>query len=103
SVQVGMALYQKTSALVVWGELLFFISVLAVSALAVLYALFWLPLNLYRKTLASPEVRLRLWPTLAGIFLLANLAVASIPVTLSTHGPWGSIAITVFILSLGYG
>lgn len=104
AVQTGSELYIKTSAVLVWGELLFFVSVLVLSALAVLYALVWVPLNIYRKTLGSPSVSARLWPTLASLLLLANLVrIETISLDFEALRAWSSLSITLFVLTLGYG
>ncbi|WP_027329288.1 serine hydrolase domain-containing protein [Marinimicrobium agarilyticum] len=104
TVQVRTTLYKKTSALLVWGELLFFGSVFLLSALAIVYALFWVPLHLYRKTFRHPSVSLRFWPTLTSALLFATPAViASSSLDFTAFVAWSHLSVSLFVLTLGYG
>jgi len=104
ALQAGRDLYKKTSAMLVWGELLFFVSLFTLSALALIYALAWVPINAYRKTLRNPAVSARIWPTLASLLLLVSLArMMTIGQNLEALKAWSSLSITLFTLTLGYG
>lgn len=104
AVQVQTDLFQKTSAFSVWGELVFFVCVFLLSALALVYSSVWVPLNLYRKNFRSPAVSIRLWPTLASLALLATLArLVFLTMDFAKFTPWTNLSISLFAFTLAYG
>ncbi len=104
AVQVGTDLFQETSAMLVWGELLFFCSVFLLSALALVYALAWIPINLRHGSFRSTAVSIRLWPSIASLLLIAILVrILFVTMDFSVFAPWSSLSVTLFVLTLGYG
>lgn len=104
TVQVQTDLFQKTSAFSVWGELVFFVCVFLLSALALVYSLVWVPLNVSRKNFRSPAVSIRLWPTLASLALLAILArLVFLTMDFAKFMPWTNLSISLFAFTLAYG
>lgn len=71
AVQVESALYVPVSGINVWAKIIFIVTVLISSCGSLLFILFWLPLNLYRKSLTPQQLKSRLWPTLSGALFLA--------------------------------
>lgn len=103
-VQVSADLYQKTSAPLVWGEAVFMATVPLFSIGFLLYGLVWLPVNLYRKRTATPAFSVWLWPTIASAFFIAIVVrTMFMGVDFAAFGPWKSLSVTLFLLSLGYG
>src|SRR5690606_30592525 len=94
AVQVNTDLFTRTSAILVWGELLFFGSVFLLSALAIVYALVWVPLQLYRRSFRSATNSIRLWPTLASALLIATLVRMSfISMDFTEFVAWSNLSI----------
>lgn len=104
AVQVGTDLFQETSTMLVWGELLFFCSVFLLSAFAFVYALAWIPINLRRGSFRSAAVSIRLWPSIASLLLIAVLVrILIVNMDFSAFAPWSNLSVSLFVLTLSYG
>ncbi len=103
AVQVSTDLYQRTSTLWVWGQLATLGGTLLASALALLYALAWLPLALWRRRLGTPSAQLQLWPLLSCALLVSVTLLISFGTSEFTAMlAWTPLAITLFSLTLAY-
>lgn len=78
AIQVESVLYVPVSAISVWAKIIFIAMVVIASCGALLFALFWLPLNLYRKSLTPQQIKSRLWPTLNGALFIAFVLLSCI-------------------------
>ncbi len=70
---------------------------------SIVYGFFWVPLNIYRKTMTSPNALIRLWPLLSGVCLIA--LVTTIQMGSRNIVMLGTINLTsiiIFTLSLLY-
>lgn len=104
AVQVSTGLYQRTSGLWVWSQLLVLGGTLLFSVLALLYALVWFPLTLVRKRLTHPSAQLQAWPLLSCALLLAiALCLAFGTSDFTAMVPWTFVSVSLFVLTLAYG
>ncbi|KGJ95216.1 serine hydrolase domain-containing protein [Colwellia psychrerythraea] len=105
AIQLGMHLYVPVSKGWVWSKILLLIIVTILTSGTLLFALFWLPLNAYRKTLTSQQITSRLWPTLTSacfviyVFSLVLVDSAGNLVAISKISP---LSLTILALSLCY-
>lgn len=104
AVQVNTNLYQRTSGLWVWSQLVVMGGTLLVSVLALIYALVWLPLTLVRKRLGSPSAQLQIWPLLSCALLVGMALRASFGTSdFTAMVPWTVLSVSMFLLTLAYG
>lgn len=104
TVQIGSTLFQKVSGVKLWTEMLYWGCVVIFSLAAVLFALFWVPISLWRNTLLKGAARLSWWPTLSSLaFLCAALYPIFYPLDITQITPWSSPATILFSLTLAYG
>lgn len=73
TVQVAGNLYQKTSALNVFGLLALVMFTVLFSVIGLLYALCWVPYRYVKKQFHKPSTALLLWPTLSSLSLVLFL------------------------------
>ena len=105
AIQVKTGLYVAVSKVSVWSKILLLIIVTILTSGTLLFALFWLPLNAYRKTLTAQQISSRLWPSLTSvcfviyIFSLVLADSASNLVAISQISP---LSLTLLALSLCY-
>lgn len=103
-VQVGTDLYQRTSGAWVWGQLLVLGGTLLLSALALVYAIVWLPLTVVRKQFGSPSAQLQVWPLLSCTLLVAIIVIVSLGTSdFTAMLPWTLVSTSLFVLTLAYG
>jgi hypothetical protein len=70
-----------------------------------LFALFWLPVNAYRKTLTAQQITSRIWPSLISIFFVVyvfSLVLADSPDYLAEISTISPFSLTLLALSLCY-
>ncbi|MDO6421623.1 serine hydrolase domain-containing protein [Saccharophagus degradans] len=73
TVQVAGNLYQKTSALNVFGLLALVMFTVLFSVIGLLYALCWVPYRYVKKQFHKPSTALLIWPTLSSLSLVLFL------------------------------
>jgi len=103
AIQVEMDLYVSVSQMSVWSKILFITAVIMLTSGTLLFALFWLPLNFYRKTLTPQQITSRLWPSLTSVCFVAfivSLVLAN--ANLEAISQVSPLSLTIFSLSLCY-
>lgn len=105
AIQLGLHLYVAVSQVSVWSKILLLIIVITLTSGTLLFALFWLPLNVYRKTLTPQQITSRLWPSLTSVSLVAfiiSLVLANSNGNLEAISQISPLSLTIFALSLCY-
>lgn len=105
AIQVGADLYVAVSKLSVWSKILFIAAVIMLTSGTLLFALFWLPLNVYRKTLTPQQITSRLWPSLTSVcfvIYIFSLVLADSADYLEAISQISALSLTLFALSLFY-
>ncbi|MDQ2075928.1 serine hydrolase [Marinimicrobium sp. ABcell2] len=105
ALQIDSGLYVKTSPLLVWGQMGFLAALALFSAVAIIYALAWAPLSVYRKTFRSAPAQAKFWPTMTSLLLLAVIIRgATVDNTqLNALGHISALSLSMFVLTLAYG
>jgi len=105
SIQLGMHLYVPVSKAWVWSKIVLLAIVILLTSSTLLFALFWLPLNAYRKTLTPQQITSRLWPSLTSVcFVLYvfSLVLADSNGNLAAISQISPLSLTILALSLCY-
>lgn len=103
SVQIESTLYQRVSDGWVWAELLYWLLLALSSVLAVIMAVVWIPLRLFRKSLFQRSSLLPLCPALSSLtFLTGALYPLLNPLNITRITPWSLPATFLFGVTLAY-
>lgn len=103
AIQVENDLYVAVSKMGVWSKLLLIGSVIIITSGTLLFALFWLPLNFYRKTLTPQQITSRLWPSLTSACFVAFIfSLVFGDANLDAIIQVSPLSLTIFALSLCY-
>jgi hypothetical protein len=105
AIQLGLHLYVPVSKVWVWSKILLIITVIMLTSGTLLFALFLLPLNAYRKTLTPQQINSRIWPSLISVFFVVyvfSLVLADSPDYLESISQISAFSLTLFALSLFY-
>jgi len=105
AVQVDSDLYITVPKLKVWGKLLLLITVTILTFSTLLFLLFWLPLNTYRKTLSPQQITCRIWPSLTCaclVIFISSLLMSNSPANIEALSQVSPLSLTLFVLSLCY-
>ena len=105
TIQVGTDLYVEVSQLSVWSKILLIVIITILTIGTLLFALFWLPLNIYRKTLTHQQITCRLWPSLTSccfVIYILSLILANSADSLTSISQISTLSLTIFALSLCY-
>ena len=105
AIQIGRDLYVSVSQISVWSKILFIGVVILLTSGTLLFALFWLPLNMYRKTLTPQQITSRLWPSLTSVcfvIYIFSLVMADSNSYLDAVSQISPLSLTIFSLSLCY-
>ncbi len=102
-VQVGPQFLKPISNTEAWLKIGFVLVFFILLLCSIIYAIFWIPFNLYHKTFKETDTLVRLWPLLSGICLLIfiilfQLGIAN-PIAL---GNINAKTMTIFVLSVLY-
>lgn len=101
--QVGSQFLKPISSIEAWWKIGFLISFLIVLLCSIIYGLFWVPLNLYRKTIKTPDALVRFWPFISGVCFLTYIITLQLGFMLPTQlGVINTTSIAIFILSILY-
>jgi len=103
AIQVETGLYVAVSQISVWSKILFIGTVIILTSGTLLFTLFWLPLNVYRKTLTPQQISSRLWPSLtSACFVAFILSLVLGDANLDAIIQVSPLSLTIFALSLCY-
>jgi len=103
TIQVGADLYVAVSKVSVWSKILLLAIVIMLTIGTLLFALFWLPLYAYRKTLTPQQISSRLWPSLTCVSLVAFIiSLVLADGNLEAISQISSLSLAIFALSLCY-
>src|SRR5690606_35625602 len=103
AIQVDGNLYQRTSGLWVWSQLLVLGGTLLLSGPALLYALLWLPLTLVRGRVGNPSAQFQIWPVLSSALLISIVLLAVFSTSdITAFKPWSLLSVGMLALTLAY-
>jgi CubicO group peptidase (beta-lactamase class C family) len=105
AIQLGMHLYVPVSKGWVWSKILLIFTAIILTSGTLLFALFWLPLNVYRKTLTPQQITSRSWPSLISVcfvIYIFSLVLANSPANLTAISQVSPLSLIIFALSLCY-
>ena len=105
AIQLGLHLYVPVYKGWAWSKILLIITVIILTCGTLIFALFWLPLNAYRKTLTPQQITSRLWPSLISAFFVAyvfSLVLADSAGNLEAISQISPLSLTILVLSLCY-
>ncbi len=105
AIQLGMHLYVPVSKAWVWSKIVLLAIVIILTSGTLLFALFWLPLNAYRKALTPQQITSRLWPTLTSVCFVIyvfSLVLADSAGNLVAISQISPLSLTILALSLCY-
>jgi len=103
AIQVDSDLLVAVSQISVWSKILLIGSVIMLTIGTLLFSLFWLPLNVYRKTLTAQQIRSRLWPSLtSACFVALIISLVLGDANLEAIIKISPLSLTIFALSLLY-
>ncbi len=105
AIQLGMHLYVPVSKGWVWSKILLIITIIILTSSTLLFTLFWLPLNAYKKTLKRSQITSRMWPSIvsASFFVyVLSLVLADSPGNLDEISQISLFSLTILALSLCY-
>ena len=105
AIQLGMHLYVPVSKAWVWSKILLIITTIILTSGTLLFALFWLPLNAYRKALTPQQITCRLWPSLISVCFVIyvfSLVLADSAGNLVAISQISPLSLTILALSLCY-
>jgi len=105
AIQLGLHLYVPVYKGWAWSKILLIITVITLTSGTLLFALFWLPINAYRKKLTQQQITSRLWPSLTSVFFIIYvflLILADLPDNLASISQISPLSLIIFALSLCY-
>jgi len=102
TLQIEGDLYKKTSGILLYGKIVLFAVLVTLTILTILYALFWIPLTLYKRKF-DVRFHVKIWPFLTSL----TISIAFFPYELfgTSWRDLGTIipvTVTLFICSIVY-